>query len=79
MNKFIAILENHSEYISFSLSIQEKRGIEKERETQIHLFKKPELCRTMVVQLSGLVEVIYGGHCGKKLYPNFNKLGLNTL
>ena len=34
LNKIIGILENHSESFSFSLSLQEKRGIEKKRETQ---------------------------------------------
>ena len=34
LNKIIDILENHSESLSFSLSLQEKRGIEKKRETQ---------------------------------------------
>ena len=34
LNKIIGILENHSESLSFSLSHQEKRGIEKKRETQ---------------------------------------------
>ena len=34
LNKIIGILENHSESLSFSLSLQEKRGIEKKRETR---------------------------------------------
>ena len=33
INKMIGILENHSESLSFSLSLQEKRGIEKKRQT----------------------------------------------
>ena len=34
LNKCIGILENHSEFLSFSLHLQQKRGIEKKRETQ---------------------------------------------
>ena len=34
LKKCIGILENHSRSLSFSLSLQEKRGIEKKRETQ---------------------------------------------
>ena len=34
LNKCIGILEIHSESLSFFLSLQEKRGIEKKRETQ---------------------------------------------
>ena len=42
LNKCIGILENPFESLFFSLFLQEKRGIEKEWETQ-NLFKKPGL------------------------------------
>ena len=34
LNKIIGMLENHSQSLSFSLSLQEKRGIEKKGEIQ---------------------------------------------
>ena len=63
LNKIIGILENHSESLSFSLSLQEKRG-KKERDSewlsrmQIYFFKKPGLCIPALKLLCALTVLI---------------------